>query len=170
MRGGKLAAILLFLCPAVCTAQQPLDNDAIARMSKAGLSDNLIVTAIHTQPGKYDTSTDGILALKAAGVSDAVVAAIVTKDVAPAPATPSTASVAPSATASPAADADNPEAPHETGFYIYSPKAQGDKMIWVDSTSYKMAVPSSGFFSHPLTANLTGAHADTIVDGSPVTR
>lgn len=59
--------------------QQALNNDAIIRMSKAGLSDDLIITTINAQPGAFDTSANGLIALKAAGVSDKVVAAIVTR-------------------------------------------------------------------------------------------
>jgi hypothetical protein len=48
-------------------------------MAKAGLSDDLIVSTIISSPGAYDTSADGMIALKGAGVSDRVVAAIVQK-------------------------------------------------------------------------------------------
>jgi len=65
-------------------AQQTLNNDAIVKLAKAGLSEDLIVTTISSQAGTYDTSADGIIALKAAGVSDKVVAAVVAKAAAPA--------------------------------------------------------------------------------------
>jgi len=70
-------------------AQKTLNNDSIIKLVKAGLSDDLITTTINTSSGSYDTSTDGIIALKTAGVSDKVVAAILVKSAAPAaPATP----------------------------------------------------------------------------------
>jgi hypothetical protein len=56
-----------------------LNNDSIIKMVKAGLSDDLIVSTIGTSQGAYDTSADGMIALKAAGVSDRVVSAIVQK-------------------------------------------------------------------------------------------
>jgi hypothetical protein len=56
-----------------------LDNDSVIKMTKAGLSDDLIISTIGGQPGNYNTSADGLIALKGAGVSDKVVAAIVTK-------------------------------------------------------------------------------------------
>jgi hypothetical protein len=67
-------------------AQQALNNDAVIKLAKAGLSEDLIVSTINTQPGTYDTSADGLIALKGAGVSDKVVAAIVAKAAGGAPA------------------------------------------------------------------------------------
>jgi hypothetical protein len=60
-------------------AQTSLDNDSIIKMMKAGLSDDLIISTIGSSAGNYNTTADGIIALKTAGVSDKVVAAIVTK-------------------------------------------------------------------------------------------
>jgi hypothetical protein len=79
-----LAVILLTICP-LLVAQQALNNDSVIKLVKAGLSDDLIVSTINGSPGAYDTSADGIIALKTAGVSDKVVAAIVAKAFAPAP-------------------------------------------------------------------------------------
>ncbi len=87
MRRGILAVFFAVCCLAVA-AQQAMNNDAVVKMVKAGLSDDLIVTTISSQPGTYDTSVDGIIALKSAGVSDKVVAAMVSKANAPAPRTP----------------------------------------------------------------------------------
>ena len=86
MRRPLLALVFLALCPFL-VAQQSLNNDAIIKLVKAGLSDDLIVSTVSAQAGTYDTSTDGLIALKAAGVSDKIVAAIVAKAAAtPAPA------------------------------------------------------------------------------------
>ena len=67
-------------------AQQVLNNDAVIKLVKAGLSDDLIVSTIANSPGTYDVSADGMIALKSAGVSDKVVSAIIQKANAPAPA------------------------------------------------------------------------------------
>lgn len=85
MRKNIFAIALLAIC-SVVTAQQALNNEAIIKLVKAGLSDDLIVSTINAQPGSYDTSTDGLIALKTANISDKVVAAIVAKAAAPAPA------------------------------------------------------------------------------------
>jgi hypothetical protein len=107
MLKALLAVLLLAFCSLI-TAQQPLNNDSIIKMTKAGLSDDLITTTVNAQPCSFDTSIDGLIALKTAGVSDKVVQAIVMRVAAdkPAPApessneapTPSTGPVSPVAT------------------------------------------------------------------------
>ena len=75
MRNGILAFALL-LSPALI-AQEALNNDSIIKLVRAHLSDDLIVTSINSSPGKYDTSANGLIALKKAGATDKVVAAVV---------------------------------------------------------------------------------------------
>ncbi len=53
-----------------------MDNDTVLRMHKAGLADELILQTITTQPGRYDTSPDALITLKAAGLDDALLAAM----------------------------------------------------------------------------------------------
>jgi hypothetical protein len=48
-------------------------------MAKAGLSDELIVQTIGSQPGQYTTDADSLVALKQAGVSERVIAAMINK-------------------------------------------------------------------------------------------
>ena len=88
MRHGFLALVLL--TSTVLSAQEALDNASVTKLVKAGLSEDLIVTTINSSAGKYDTSASGLIALKKAGASDKVVAAIVlkTSGLAPAPTTP----------------------------------------------------------------------------------
>ena len=75
-----LVAAVLTALPA--TAQQGLTNADIIKMQSAGLSENIILASVNGQPAAYDTSTDGLLALKKAGVSDAVVAAMISRNAA----------------------------------------------------------------------------------------
>jgi hypothetical protein len=75
-----LAATLVTAVPA--RAQQGLTNGDIIKMQSAGLSENIILASVNGQPAAYDTSTDGLLALKKAGVSDAVVAAMISRNAA----------------------------------------------------------------------------------------
>jgi hypothetical protein len=99
VRKALLALALTIFCPFVSVAQDSLNNDAVIKMVKAGLSDDLVVSSIYSKPGTYKTSVDDMIALKAAGVSDKVVAAIVNKSSggsAPAP-----AAAAPAAAAGP---------------------------------------------------------------------
>jgi hypothetical protein len=68
MRTGGIAVFFLILCPLLFT-QQLMNNDSVVKLARAGVSDDLIVSTINTQPGAYDASVDAIIALKKAGVS-----------------------------------------------------------------------------------------------------
>jgi hypothetical protein len=56
-----------------------MSNDSVIKMAKAGLSDELIVQTIGAQPGQYTTDADSLVALKQAGVSERVIAAMINK-------------------------------------------------------------------------------------------
>ena len=84
MRKG-LVALLFLAFTSFLTAQQPLNDDSVIKMVKAGLSDDVIVATINANPGAYDASPDGLIALKQAGVSNKVIDAIVAKSSASAP-------------------------------------------------------------------------------------
>jgi hypothetical protein len=53
-----------------------IGNDDIVRMAKAGLGDDVLVQTIQLQPGRYDVTPDDLIALKSAGLSDRVLAAM----------------------------------------------------------------------------------------------
>ena len=90
-----LLCLLCLLSPALARAQEPLQettggplaapkakmmtNDSVVRMVKAGLSDDLIVQTIQSQPGQYTTDADALVALKQAGVPDRIISAMVNK-------------------------------------------------------------------------------------------
>ena len=80
-----LVTVILAFCP-LLVAQQSMNNDAVIKLVKAGLSDDLIVSTINASSGTYDTSANGLIALKTAGASDKVVTAIVMKASSVAPA------------------------------------------------------------------------------------
>jgi hypothetical protein len=109
MRKLLYSSIFLAAFALAATAQQTMNNDAVIKMIKAGLSDDIIVGSISSQPGQYDTSADGLIALKAAGASDKVVGAMITKA--------SGASAAPASAAAPAANG-LPPGIDEIGVYM----------------------------------------------------
>jgi len=86
MRKTLFAVLFLSLCP-ILMAQQALNNDAVIKLVKAGLSEDMIVSTVNSSPGTYDTSADGLIALKTAGVTDKVVGAMIARasGIAPAP-------------------------------------------------------------------------------------
>jgi hypothetical protein len=85
--------ILCFLFSLSALAQtEVLTNQTILQLQKAGLGKDLIKAKISNSQCNFDLSTDGMLALKKAGVADEVVTAMFTKaNNAPAPATPTDA-------------------------------------------------------------------------------
>ena len=68
--------LLLFLFPLAVAAQEALTNDSVVKLVKAGLSEDLIVGMINTQPGSYKLGPDDVLALKNQAVSDKIIAAM----------------------------------------------------------------------------------------------
>ena len=71
--------LLVVLTAAIGSAQANLTNDSIIRMVKAGLSEEIVLGAITAQPGAFGTAPDDLIALKGAGVSDKVIAAMLAK-------------------------------------------------------------------------------------------
>jgi len=78
MRKTVVVIALLLFAP-VLLAQQSMNNDSIIKLCKAGLSDDLILSTVRAAPGNYDTSADGIIALKTGGASDKVISAVIGK-------------------------------------------------------------------------------------------
>src|ERR1022692_2868390 len=79
--GGKdfmrMRFLLLLACvTALCFSQATLTNDSIVKMVKAGLSEDIVLSSIHAQPGRYATEANDLIALKSAGVSDKIIAAM----------------------------------------------------------------------------------------------
>ena len=70
----------LFVCLSLSLAAQearkPITNDDLLSMSKAGLKEQTIILAIEQGPTSFDTSPQALVILKKAGVSDAVLNAM----------------------------------------------------------------------------------------------
>ncbi len=156
MRKGFFAICTLALC-SFLAAQQAMNNDAVIKMVKAGLSDDLIVTTINASPGTYDTSADGIIALKQAGAGDKVIAAMVAK--AAAPAAPPTA-VAPAGTGRPAGIDD-------VGVYMRDRKGAWN-MLEPEIVNFKSggvlkSIASDGLVKGDTNGHIQGKNAKTVM-------
>jgi len=165
---GKAFCAVLFLvfCPFV-VAQQPLTNDSIIKMFKAGLSGDVIVTTINAAPGAYDTTPDGLIALKRAGVSDKVIAAIAVKG---------SASVS-GPTAPSTSDTSGPTAPFPPGVDnvgVYYKDVSGNwqplpsEVVIFESGGFIKHVASAGFMKQDLNG-LVGGMRSRLVVSTPVT-
>jgi hypothetical protein len=58
-------------------AQDVLTNESVIGMVKGGLAESVIIQKIRASSRKFDTSTDGLIKLKAAGVPDKIVEAMI---------------------------------------------------------------------------------------------
>jgi hypothetical protein len=86
-----------------------MTNEDVISLVSAGLPDDVVITKIRTSPSaNFDTSVTGLKALKAAGVSVAVIRVMID---------PKPATAAPGVAAAPANDPDDPMSPHN-GFYL----------------------------------------------------
>ncbi len=59
--------------------RQPLSNESIIGVVKIGFSDDTIISMIQHEPGNYSLRVDDVIALKKAGVSEGVIAAMSSK-------------------------------------------------------------------------------------------
>src|ERR1035437_993860 len=68
-----------FLCLTLF-AQDTITNDAVTKMVKAGIGEDMIVSMIMSQNGKFAVGPEDVIALKGAGVSDKTIAAMIAKE------------------------------------------------------------------------------------------
>jgi hypothetical protein len=143
---------------------QPLTNDSIIKVVKAGLSDETITTIVRTQPGKYSLGPDDIIALKKARVSEKIITAMLNN---PPSGTP-TAAVPPPALPEKQAQAADPAvtAPVPHGPGTHQDRPEGESGGWqcsreqddLHSSTYEsfaligtyVQAPSSPTDEHPM--------------------
>lgn len=160
MRKGLIA--LLFFASASFIAAQALNNDSVIKMVKAGLTDDVIVATINANPGAYDASPDGLIALKQAGVSNKVIDAIVAKSTASAPdsAAPSTPDA--SAPAPPAPPQFAPLPPGVDNIGAYYKDSSGN---WQPLPAEVVIFQSGGLVKHVASAGLVKEDLNGLVGG-----
>ena len=148
--------LVLILAPSLALTQQSMNNEALIKMIKAGLSDSIVVSTIQSSPGQYTTTPDALIALQKAGVDDAVIAAILAKNagLAAAPAANSTTPTA--------ANRDDPSSPHEAGIYIYDAKAADHKMTELDPSVYSQG-KTGGMFASAYTYGIVKAKTKAVL-------
>lgn len=88
-------------------ASKPLTNEAIVGLVSAGVGEDIIVSMVSTQPGRYSLGADDVVALKKARVSDKIITAML-----------SSAAHAPGPTSTESADsAPTVKVPDDPGLY-----------------------------------------------------
>ncbi len=139
-----------------------MTNDDVIALASAGLSDQVITTKIHAAPStSFDTSVAGLKALKAGGVSGAVISYMIDPTAAPA------APVVVAAAAPPSPD--DPASPHSPGVYILATGADGVVHLTKLDHITPKNTKTNGAFLSGMTYGLTKAHTKASVDGGRAT-
>jgi len=74
-----LMRVLTLVLAVVASAQETLTNDSILKMVKSGLGEDLIVSIVQNQTGRYTLTPDNVVKLKQAGVSEKILTAMANK-------------------------------------------------------------------------------------------
>lgn len=159
MRKG-LVALLFLAFTSFLTAQQALNNSSVIKMVRAGLTDDAIVATINANPGAYDASPDGLIALKQAGVSNKVIDAIVAKSTTSAP-----DSAQPSAPAQPEPPAPADFAPLPPGVDNIGAYYKDSGGNWQPLPAEVVIFQSGGLVKHVASAGLVKEDLNGLVGG-----
>lgn len=125
---------------AVSPGQSALTNDAVVKMVKAGIGEDVIVSMVNTRPANYALTPETLIELKLAGVPDRVVTAMVAKCSPPEGASglfggkPSGATPPPGTVST--GDPNDPMAPHDSGIYLYG---KNHALIVLEEAAYQGA-------------------------------
>ena len=79
MLPSRFKSLILLSMTCVLLAQAPIDNEGVIKLVKSGMTEDMIISVIQQQPGSYVLGADDLVALKAAGVSEKIIAAMLAK-------------------------------------------------------------------------------------------
>ncbi len=120
------AALCLTTHQSVRAQEETMTNGEVISLVKAGLNKTIVVNKIRTSKTNFDLSTDGLIALKKAGVSDEIVTAMLEAKSGKMMSGSSSSSTSGGSMAG--GDANNPLAAHGFGLYMYEEKDGVRKM------------------------------------------
>jgi hypothetical protein len=152
--------------------------DDVLTMMSAGLSDTIILAKIHQHNRPTDLSTDDLVRLKKAKVSDAVIGELIDPSIVPT-AAPSTvvvqsplvgnggaASGATPGNGDLAGDPNDPLAAHDSGIYVFSTDHDSKPhMVELERTAYQGA-KTGGMFASAMTYGIAKAKSKAIIPGN----
>jgi hypothetical protein len=163
--------------------------DGLISMVEAGLSDDVIIARIRKEAKSLDLSTDDMIRLKKAKVSDAVLKVALDpktdlQPVTPPPAqtiqpvvtqpppfvpgvtTARASGATPGPTANGTGDPDNPMTPHDSGIYLYTKDRDGTpRMIVLERASYQGS-KTGGMLGSALTYGIVKAKTRAVFPGA----
>lgn len=146
-----VAAALFVSGPAFAEAEV-LKNETVVQLVQAGLGEEAVIAKIRSSKGEFDLSTDGLIALKAKGVPNPVIAAMLGGPAATAPA------------AELSMDSPDPKVPHYPGLYMLE-AAKGDgKMTRINPTVSNQA-KTGNILGYALTMGIASASIKAAIPG-----
>ena len=152
--GLLLVAILLLAAgQAFSQSGKPLSNDDVVQMVKGGFDENTTIAAIDAADTNFDASVQALMALKASGVSEKIISAMLAATKKKAEGAKTTA---PAATATPA---PNPDVPDDVGVYVKLKGALSE--VYAEIVDWK----SGGVGKSMLSMGFTKGHVNAVVKG-----
>ena len=143
-----LGCALFFASPA---AAETLNNNSVIALVRAGLGNEAVIAKVKATEGKYDLSTDDLIALKTAGVPGDVIAAMLAA---------STKAQTPDAAMS--LTDINPMTPHPSGVYLVDTRA--NQLARIDPTMSSQA-KTGGIFGYALTGGIASISVKVAIAG-----
>lgn len=143
-----------------------ITNEEVISLSKAGLSNSIIVNKIRTSKSKFDLSTNALIKLKQAGISDDIVGAMLAAKTGTS--TTMTTGATNDVSGNAAGDPNDPMSPHNFGLYLFEEKDGVKKMTQL-TPNVSAQNRTGGLFTSSLTygigkvktkANLPGTAAN----------
>jgi len=137
----------------IAAAQDVLTNESVIKMVKSGLGENLVVSMVQGQPGKYSLTPDDLIKLKEAGVPDKVLGAMIARNAgggAPA--------------AAPKAASANPDIPQDLDIGVYYKKeGKWEPMLpevvnWKTGGVFK-SIASAGVVKGDVNGHISGVNS-----------
>ena len=170
-----LSVFVMTLCLAgVSFGQEVMTNDEVIALSKAGLSSSIIVDKVRTSKSNFDLTTDGLIKLKQAGISDDVVSAMLAAKSGIPSAGTGSGSGSTYTPGKAVGDPNDPMASHTYGIYLFEEKDGGRKMTQM-TPNVSAQNRTGGMFTSSLTygigkvkikANLPGRNAKLQIENS----
>jgi len=139
-------------------SEETLTNETIITLTKAGLSQSIIVSKIRSSKTRFDVSTTELLRLKRENVADAVIDAMIqAAQAGPSNATPSGDNVL-------KADPHDPLSPHEAGIYLLTGETVRRHMVQLDPSVYTQS-KSGGMFKSAMTYGIAKVQSKAVLAG-----
>ncbi len=180
-----LSLLLVLSTGSVFCQQQGVSIDSVISMVQAGISEEIITAKLRKEDKAFDLSTDDIIRLKKANVSDNVVKIMMdpkAETSRPAPlATPASVVVqapilagvstvnpsgaTPTVGSTAAGDPNNPMTPHDSGIYLYTKDREGKpQMIVLERAAYQGA-KTGGILTSAMTYGIKKAKMKAVIPG-----